>query len=124
MEGTKERGKPGGRSAGKQAPHRHLHEKVRGKTLPSAWKQPRGMHQHSTVSSPTRQEVQSKGLEDSDDDLGVDNVDAAEDAQGEAIVSHNDMEEQNVVEESKEEKENLEKVLDDSLKDARYMTDT
>lgn len=65
-----------------------------------------------------------QGLEDSDDDLGVDNVDAAEDAQGEAIVSHNDMEEQNVVEESKEEKENLEKVLDDSLKDARYMTDT
>ena len=50
---------PGGGLAGEQAPHEHLHEKLRGKTLPSAWKQPRGMHQRSTVSSSTRQEVQS-----------------------------------------------------------------
>ena len=50
---------PGGGLAGEQTPHEHLHEKLRGKTLPSAWKQPRGMHQRSTVSSSTRQEVQS-----------------------------------------------------------------
>ena len=65
-----------------------------------------------------------QGLNDSDDDLGVDSVDAAEDAQGEAIVSHNDTEEQNAVEVSEEERDNSEKVLDDSLEDARYMTDT